>query len=70
MYDEGLLPDSFMFEFCTRIPTCSPAAVRQQVYNGLNPYALGFAMYRDSPDLRGPDREDRRWFPEIAGATG
>jgi stage V sporulation protein R len=37
-------------------------------YNGLNPYALGFAMMRDIKRIcLEPDDEDREWFPEIAG---
>ncbi|PRW93627.1 SpoVR family protein, partial [Pseudomonas fragi] len=38
-------------------------------YNGINPYALGFAMYRDIRRMcEHPTEEDRRWFPEIAGS--
>jgi spore cortex formation protein SpoVR/YcgB (stage V sporulation) len=37
-------------------------------YNGINPYALGFAMMRDIKRMcLDPTDEDREWFPEIAG---
>ena len=37
-------------------------------YNGINPYALGFAMMRDIVRIcHEPTDEDRRWFPTFAG---
>jgi stage V sporulation protein R len=37
-------------------------------YNGINPYALGFAMMRDIKRIcLEPTDEDREWFPDIAG---
>ncbi|MCK6434801.1 MAG: SpoVR family protein, partial [Aquabacterium sp.] len=36
---------------------------------GLNPYALGFAMYTDLKRIcEQPTDEDRQWFPDIAGS--
>jgi stage V sporulation protein R len=38
-------------------------------YSGINPYALGFAMYTDLKRIcEHPTDEDRVWFPDIAGA--
>ena len=38
-------------------------------YSGLNPYALGYAMFRDIQRIcEEPTEEDRLWFPEIAGS--
>ena len=38
-------------------------------YNGINPYALGFAMFSDIRRIcEAPTDEDRRWFPDIAGS--
>ena len=38
-------------------------------YSGINPYALGFAMYRDIRRMcENPTEEDKRWFPDIAGS--
>ncbi len=37
-------------------------------YNGLNPYALGFALFTDLRRIcEHPTDEDRAWFPDIAG---
>lgn len=38
------------------------------IYNGINPYALGFAMFQDIKRIcEEPTEEDRKWFPYIAG---
>jgi stage V sporulation protein R len=43
--------------------------VGHPAYSGLNPYALGFAMYTDLKRIcEEPTDEDRQWFPDIAGA--
>jgi stage V sporulation protein R len=42
--------------------------VGHKAYSGINPYALGFAMYSDIKRIcEEPTAEDREWFPEIAG---
>ena len=70
LYDEGLVSDGFMLEFLQ----CHSGVVLQPAfdspwYSGINPYALGFAMYRDIRRIcEQPNEEDRRWFPEIAGS--
>lgn len=39
-----------------------------QWYSGINPYALGFAMFQDIRRIcEQPTEEDKRWFPDIAG---
>lgn len=39
------------------------------IYSGINPYALGFNMFRDIRRIcEHPTEEDKKWFPEIAGA--
>lgn len=70
LYDEGLVNDGFMMEFLgshtsvlTQLPFDNPG------YNGINPYALGFAMYSDLRRVcEAPTDEDRSWFPDIAGS--
>lgn len=38
-------------------------------FNGINPYALGFAMMQDIRRIcEDPTKEDRAWFPDIAGS--
>ena len=70
LYDEGLLADSFMLEFLqshTNVVLQPPYNVRG--YGGINPYALGFAMWQDIRRIcECPEDEDRRCFPEIAGS--
>ncbi|MDD3019734.1 MAG: SpoVR family protein [Alphaproteobacteria bacterium] len=40
----------------------------RQIYNGINPYALGFAILDDIKRISmEPTAEDKKWFPEFAG---
>jgi stage V sporulation protein R len=42
--------------------------VGSKAYSGINPYALGFAMYSDIERIcKNPTDEDRAWFPDLAG---
>jgi stage V sporulation protein R len=46
-----------------------PALHTARWYSGINPYALGFAMFSDIKRIcEKPTEEDRRWFPDIAGS--
>jgi stage V sporulation protein R len=39
------------------------------IFPGINPYALGFAMFTDLRRIcERPDAEDREWFPQLAGS--
>lgn len=70
LYDEELVSDAFMIEFLqshTNViyqpPFDSPH------YSGINPYTLGYGIYSDIRRIcEHPTEEDRRWFPDIAGA--
>lgn len=45
-----------------------PIIKEVSIYSGINPYALGFAMYMDIKRIcEHPTDEDRKWFPDIAG---
>jgi stage V sporulation protein R len=70
LYEEGKLSDGFMMEFLqshTNVVYQPPYDSRR--YNGINPYALGFAMFQDLRRIcEQPTEEDRRWFPELAGS--
>ncbi len=70
LYEEGKLTDGFMMEFLqshTNVVYQPP--YNSRFYNGLNPYALGFAMFTDLRRIcEHPTVEDRRWFPELAGS--
>ncbi|MAD88166.1 MAG: SpoVR family protein [Pseudoalteromonas sp.] len=70
LYDEGKLSDAFMLEFLqshTNVVFQPP--YNSKFYSGINPYALGFNMMTDIRRIcENPTEEDKRWFPEFAGA--
>jgi stage V sporulation protein R len=69
MYDDGYLTDGVMIEWLkshTNVVYQPPVGHRG--YSGINPYALGFAMYTDIKRIcENPTDEDREWFPNFAG---
>ena len=69
MYDRGYLSDGVMIEWLkshTNVVYQPP--VGHPAYSGINPYALGFAMYTDIKRIcENPTDEDRQWFPDVAG---
>ena len=69
LYDEGLVNDAFMMEFlASHTAVLFQPGFDHPGYSGLNPYALGFAIYSDLRRMcEAPTDEDREWFPEIAG---
>ena len=70
LFEEGKVTEGFMLEFLqshTNVVYQPP--YHSRAYSGINPYALGFAMYRDIRRIcESPTEEDRRWFPGIAGS--
>ncbi|OGA00898.1 MAG: SpoVR family protein [Betaproteobacteria bacterium RIFCSPLOWO2_02_FULL_62_17] len=70
LYDEGLLPDNIMLEILhSHTNVIAQPGFDDKTFGGINPYALGFAMYRDIRRIcESPTDEDRRWFPDIAGS--
>jgi spore cortex formation protein SpoVR/YcgB (stage V sporulation) len=71
LYDDGELSDGFMLEFLqSHTNVVYQPAYNSPYYSGINPYALGFAMWRDLRRIcEQPDNEDREWFPSIAGSN-
>jgi stage V sporulation protein R len=69
MYDDGWLTDGVMIEWLkSHTNVVYQPRVGERGYSGLNPYALGFAMYTDIKRIcEQPTAEDREWFPDIAG---
>ncbi|MDO6718478.1 SpoVR family protein [Psychrosphaera sp. 1_MG-2023] len=71
LFDEGLVTERFILEFLHS----HTAVVYQPEYNhpgfsGINPYAIGFAMFKDIRRIcEAPDEEDKLWFPDIAGSN-
>ncbi|MFT3954238.1 MAG: SpoVR family protein [Piscinibacter sp.] len=70
MYDDGHMTDGMMIEWLkshTNVVYQPP--VGHKHYSGINPYALGFAMYTDIKRIcENPTDEDRAWFPAMAGS--
>jgi stage V sporulation protein R len=69
MYDDGYLTDGVMIEWLkSHTNVVYQPRVGDRGYSGLNPYALGFAMYTDIKRIcEAPTDEDRAWFPGLAG---
>jgi spore cortex formation protein SpoVR/YcgB (stage V sporulation) len=81
--DMGLIDDGMMLEFLDShsgvtyqpdfdetVTVMGPDGQPQQVpiYSGINPYALGFEIFKDIKRIcEEPTEEDREWFPDIAG---
>ena len=65
LYDEGLLADGFMMEWLqshTNVVFQPP--IGHRAYSGINPYALGFAMFTDLRRIcEKPTEEDRAGSP-------
>ena len=68
LYDKGYINDGYMKEFLishTNVVTQRP--YNHKYYSGINPYALGFAMYQDIKRISiDPTEEDRKYF-DFAG---
>jgi stage V sporulation protein R len=69
LYDEGHLSDGVMVEWLkSHTNVIYQPPVGHRAYSGINPYALGFAMYTDIKRIcEAPTAEDREWFPDLAG---
>lgn len=70
LYSEGVVSDKFMLEVLhshTNVVYQPP--YNSKYYSGINPYALGFAMFTDLRRIcEHPTAEDKEWFPDIAGS--
>jgi stage V sporulation protein R len=70
MYDDGYLTDGVMLEWLkSHTNVIFQPPVGHPAYGGINPYALGFAMYTDLKRVcESPTDEDKAWFADIAGS--
>lgn len=70
LYDEGLVTDGFMMEFLqSHTSVLYQPSFDSPYFSGVNPYALGFTMFRDIRRIcESPTDEDREWFPDLAGS--
>jgi len=69
LHEGGKIDDGAFLEFIqAHTSVVFQPAFDDRRYNGLNPYALGFAIMRDIQRIcSDPTDEDRAWFPEMAG---
>ena len=70
LYNRGYVTDGFMIEFLqSHTNVVAQPGFDSPYFNGINPYALGFAMMTDIRRIcESPTEEDKQWFPEIAGS--
>ncbi len=70
LFEKGLVNPGFMLEFLhSHTNVVAQRGFDARGYGGINPYALGFAMFTDLRRVcEQPTEEDRRWFPDIAGS--
>ncbi len=69
LYDAHHVDDAFMLEFLHNHTNVifQPSFDHEQ-YSGINPYNLGFAIFKDIRRIcEDPTDEDRHWSPDIAG---
>lgn len=71
LYDEGLVGDGFMMEFLqSHTNVITQPDFDSPYFSGINPYTLGFSMFRDIRRIcEQPTEEDKKYFPDIAGAN-
>ena len=69
LHEKRQVDDGFMLEFLkSHTNVIAQPAYDSKAYGGLNPYALGFAMFSELRRIcERPEAEDRAWFPDIAG---
>jgi stage V sporulation protein R len=69
LYDSGEVDDGFMIEWlANHSDVVTQPPFDSKYYRGINPYALGFSIYRDVRRIcEKPTDEDRQWFPQLAG---
>jgi spore cortex formation protein SpoVR/YcgB (stage V sporulation) len=71
LHDKGLTTDGAHLEFLAlHSNVLYQPSYDSKYYNGINPYAFGFAMLRDIQRMCAvPTEEDIRWFPQIKSAS-
>jgi len=69
LHEKGLISDGALLEILhSHTSVVMQPDFDDPRYNGINPYALGFAMMRDIKRIcTEPTDEDREWFGEMAG---
>ncbi|WP_034841346.1 SpoVR family protein [Endozoicomonas numazuensis] len=70
LYNEGLINEGYILEFLhSHSSVVFQPDFDDPRYSGINPYTLGFNIYRDLRRIcEHPEEEDKLWFPDIAGS--
>jgi stage V sporulation protein R len=70
MWDQGLITHGSQLEWlASHSNVIFQPSFDSKHYSGINPYALGFAIFRDIKRIATePTAEDRAWFPKLAGS--
>lgn len=71
LHEKGLMTDGAILEFLkSHTGVVFQPDYDDPRYNGINPYALGFALLRDIQRMcANPTAEDLKWFPQVKGAN-
>ena len=71
LYDQKYIPEGYMLEFLhSHSDVIFQPDWYQMYYRGINPYKLGFEMFKDIRRIcEHPTEEDKQWFPELIGAN-
>lgn len=69
LYDDKLVDEGFLMEvLASHCNVIFQPSFDSKFYSGINPYALGFAIFNDVKRMcLEPNREDETYFPEIVG---
>lgn len=69
LYDQDRISDAHMMEWISsHANVIYQPSFDSKYFSGINPYALGFAIFRDIRRIcENPTDEDREWFPLLAG---
>ncbi len=67
MFERGLVDESFMVEFLhNHTNVMFQYAFDDPHFSGINPYTLGFNIYKDIKRIcEEPTEEDKQWFPDL-----
>lgn len=70
LYEEGHIDEGHMLEFLhSHTAVVTQPSLYSPGYSGINPYALGFNMFKDIRRIcEDPTEEDKEHFPDIAGS--
>jgi len=70
LHELGRVDDGFMLEvLVSHTNVVAQRGFDERGYGGINPYALGYAMFTDIRRIcESPTDEDREWFPGIVGS--